>query len=233
MKQIFKTTLFLLVIFSATQANAQLRVLQVDSFSLLRDTLKYGDSVEFVYSLKNVTDSNLVFNDTLNTYIKTDLDSTRKLLDSRVIFVSQNDTIHIRTRIGITNPHFALNKVTEIVIWPEGTDDQVVFSPNFDSMKLLVYVVQTISVPEYMKNIANIHFYPNPAKDVLFIDNKSADKKIENIVVRDLQGRSIQTTYFEAGVNKLDIKDYEPGVYLLEVQFTDKSLGAYRIIKTQ
>ncbi|MGZ5243130.1 MAG: T9SS type A sorting domain-containing protein [Bacteroidia bacterium] len=232
MKNLFIALLFSLLMICANEANAQFRILKIDSSTLLRDTLQYGDSVDFVYKVKNISDSDLIFNDTIMTYIKTDLDTTPLLIDSRIVFISNAGSVEIKTRFAITSPYFINNRLTEITIWPEVEDDAA-FSPNFDSIKQLVLVVPTVSIAEEKNMLNYVRFYPNPVQDIVYLETLKPEIKIKRITLRDLQGRSIFSYNTGIARNSVDLKNYKPGVYLLEVEYSSNKTGMYRIIKTQ
>ncbi|RXM38071.1 hypothetical protein BOQ62_19290 [Chryseobacterium sp. CH21] len=58
--------------------------------------------------------------------------------------------------------------------------------------------------------------FPIPARDFLFIDSK---KKIKNINVYDFSGRKLNS--IQVFDNKIDIRDFSTGNYILKIEFSD------------
>jgi len=83
------------------------------------------------------------------------------------------------------------------------------------------------STPELIVKNDNIKLYPNPCKDKLFINSSQNIKLIE---IFDVSGKklitlkNLNTTY-----EKLNIKNYKPGIYFLKI-FTDNEITTRRII---
>ena len=60
----------------------------------------------------------------------------------------------------------------------------------------------------------DIHVYPNPATNLLTIDN--TENAIISIV--HISGKSIQTILCKENVTKVDVSEYERGLYLLQIK---------------
>lgn len=232
MKTLFKALPLLFLILVSGQANAQdFKLLKIDSFGLLRDTLRFGDSVNFVYRVTNISDSNALFEDTITTYLKTSLDTTPLQLSRAVFAIPKDGNVIINTRFKLTSPHFINNRVTEITFWPEA-NGQAAFSPTFDSVKQLVMVVTVLNVPENIYKLNNIKLYPNPVKNILHLETTNPANAVKIMTIRDLQGRIILRQPGIFGRNNLNIEAIKKGLYILEVQYADNSTENYRIIKT-
>jgi len=72
-----------------------------------------------------------------------------------------------------------------------------------------------------------ISVYPNPASDVVYINNNSGEK-IESISLGDITGRTIK--YLKNNDTKIDLQGLSKGVYILKVK-TDKGLSIQKVIK--
>lgn len=75
--------------------------------------------------------------------------------------------------------------------------------------------------------IPNLELYPNPTAEILTI---SAGIQIESILLRDIQGRTLEFREVNNNATTLDISKYSNGVYLLTINTRDKSV-VKKIIK--
>jgi hypothetical protein len=75
----------------------------------------------------------------------------------------------------------------------------------------------------------NIKVFPNPAKNTLNINCEN--KKIKNIQITDIYTKTIEIIKFKNTENYiLDISNYEPGTYFLNIEIENKNLK-YKFIK--
>jgi len=85
-----------------------------------------------------------------------------------------------------------------------------------------VFVDECLSVNNY--SIDNLTFYPNPAKDKLFITNEIL---INNLTISDLQGRVLS---LKANNNYIDVSSLSKGIYFITYQINNK-VNYYKFIK--
>ncbi len=111
-----------------------------------------------------------------------------------------------------------------ITAYPQGNADTAVFQYEIfalsnpsqkDTATVYFYVPWGAGVSEPGK--AALKLFPNPATDILNFTTASAG----NCQVLDINGRSLITTYAEAGHNKLNIAAIPAGVYFIQVNTAD------------
>lgn len=64
-------------------------------------------------------------------------------------------------------------------------------------------------------NIGSITIYPNPTSDIL---NIKTDSKINNVSVVDFAGRKVNVKLYD---NKIDVRGFPPGTYIINVETKD------------
>ncbi len=80
---------------------------------------------------------------------------------------------------------------------------------------------------ETLNSIGSISVYPNPAKDVIIVDNKSQIKVIK-VRIMNLLGKEISVVNLD---NKMiDISDLSTGVYILQLE-TEAGISNKRFVK--
>lgn len=72
----------------------------------------------------------------------------------------------------------------------------------------------TVSTPTL--NLTEIKCYPNPAKDIVTIELPSG-VAVYDVTLINSEGKVLQKEYSSAPILKLDLSDYNPGVYLIKV----------------
>jgi PKD repeat protein len=91
-----------------------------------------------------------------------------------------------------------------------------------------ISLVSTTGIENYM-SADNILVYPNPVKEVLYINLKNTGDEINKISVMDMSGREVKRiTSFEIqtasdGLLSLDVSSMSPGVYF--IQFSGKEVN--------
>ncbi|MFL9833238.1 T9SS type A sorting domain-containing protein [Chryseobacterium terrae] len=71
---------------------------------------------------------------------------------------------------------------------------------------------------------SDLNVYPNPVSDIV---NVTSDKKISNVTITDLSGKTI----LKSKDSKLNIKNFANGIYLLTVNYADGITETKKIIK--
>jgi Galactose oxidase-like, Early set domain/Secretion system C-terminal sorting domain len=64
--------------------------------------------------------------------------------------------------------------------------------------------------------------FPNPAKDILTIELQFSTKSVKNLRIFDGTGKLVKQSGFEGASYNLDISEWVPGVYFLQVNFDGK-----------
>lgn len=73
--------------------------------------------------------------------------------------------------------------------------------------------------------------YPNPASNYLVIDIKNG--KPEDIIYSftDINGRLIQSGHLKSQQKELNIQQYSPGIYFINIQQNNQLINSFRIVK--
>ena len=72
--------------------------------------------------------------------------------------------------------------------------------------------------------------YPNPTSSVLNIQSK-LNNKISEVNVYDLLGKQLLNKKIAVSITEIDMTNYSPGLYLLEVISEDNQKSIHKIIK--
>lgn len=83
-----------------------------------------------------------------------------------------------------------------------------------------------LGTSEFQNDINSIKLYPNPTKDFIIIDTKN---KIKSTSIVDFSGRRLHQ--FRLDNNKIDLRDFSKGNYILQIQFSDGSVYNKTITK--
>lgn len=127
--------------------------------------------------------------------------------------------------------HFGLRNATEIqeiqIKWPSGLIEN--FSGlNVNSIHNLTEGTGTMALNEI--NNSNFKVYPNPVKDILFIENNhKLNSKFELI---NPEGKLIQTFDLELNnKNKINISNLQKGIYFYKITESGKLIDSGKILK--
>jgi hypothetical protein len=105
--------------------------------------------------------------------------------------------------------------------------------PNANFTDVITGTVQSGRVYKFSRNamitsisqnphFSNIHLYPNPAKDKLFINNISQELNGSSVDFYDVTGQRIYSTRLS---NEIDISSFSKGLYLVKVKTADGEVG--------
>ena len=79
------------------------------------------------------------------------------------------------------------------------------------------------------QNPGNLKIWPNPVNDILLVESADIINKIN---VYAISGRKISTTTKNRqGIFEIDFSKNEPGVYLLEILYSNKSIAFQKVIR--
>jgi hypothetical protein len=80
-----------------------------------------------------------------------------------------------------------------------------------------------------------MRIYPNPAKDVLYVNVGSTTQENGVIRILDMNGRLVHTEYMPAGhqIYQLDIHELIRGMYVLHWMESGQIRGVEKIVKTR
>jgi hypothetical protein len=93
----------------------------------------------------------------------------------------------------------------------------------------------TLGIAENNSHIERIHLYPNPSSDKISLAFISKEKEIAKVIITDILGKQlmIKNANLLTGENRisLDIEQLTPGVYNLQVVFSNKKTISSKFIK--
>lgn len=226
-KQYFIFLVLLLLICKISYGQSRLEVTRAYIENL--NSLRIGDSLTFVYTLKNT--GTVKYADAIKTYLYTNLDTVPMFKNTPLAIVdtAAYDTVQLRINFPVQPPHFQPNKKSIIVIWPTGTGTTIKMD-TFVTEEIIVK--QSLSVTEQKNMLSYVRFYPNPTNGILRIERQGPDVEIKSIKIYDISGKAIHIK--NSGFNEpgLDMSDFKAGIYFLELDFTRQETRRYRIIKT-
>jgi len=115
-----------------------------------------------------------------------------------------------------------LGKVSDVLTLCQETDSIITARPLFVTGKSVVKTgIENETVPD-------IELFPNPAKDILGI---KSPKMMDFITIYDLSGRIIKTINNPTNSIKIEIESFDPGFYILEIVFSDKTKSVKGFVK--
>lgn len=109
-------------------------------------------------------------------------------------------------------------QTVKIYFWHFNSDSQLALI--LDNVKV---TQENLSVSE-TGLVSGLTTYPNPATDYVYLKSKSKITKTEAF---DFMGRKMNVKLSD---NKIDIKDWKPGVYLINITAEDK-IYSQKVIK--
>jgi len=87
-----------------------------------------------------------------------------------------------------------------------------------------IYDISTLSISDFSDEQIKLSIYPNPATTVLHIDS---NMELNKITVYNLQGQKLS----ESTSNSVNVESLANGLYLLEIENTNKDVFTKRFIK--
>lgn len=148
-----------------------------------------------------------------------------KAQEKEVISVHQN---------GIDTPaQIAISDITKITFENDGMNVNVNNSnePHFfelSGINKITFDLKPVAIePIAFNNNSELHIYPNPTKDQLFIES---ELNIEEIIIYDVYGRKCQQANETTSQQVLDVADLNTGIYFIKV-VTDNNEIVKRFVK--
>lgn len=81
-----------------------------------------------------------------------------------------------------------------------------------------------------INSISSIRLYPNPAENVIYITNIKSQEKETQILLIDISGAELLNTPTEDEIYTLDISSIKPGVYILKILQSTKTILNEKLI---
>lgn len=93
------------------------------------------------------------------------------------------------------------------------------------------YEIVTLAVSESENTEKNISLYPNPVKDVLFVDFNEEKFSNSTYQLYDAQGKLIKNGNFNQKKNELNFSMLPVSVYIIRIFSDNKMVKTFKIIK--
>lgn len=93
------------------------------------------------------------------------------------------------------------------------------------------YEILTLAVSETGSVEKNIFLYPNPVKDLLFVDFNQEPFDNASYQLFDAQGKIIKQGKFNQKKNELDLSLLPQSVYIIRIIQENKNVKAFKVIK--
>lgn len=92
------------------------------------------------------------------------------------------------------------------------------------------YEIVSLAVSE-ISGEKNISLYPNPVKDVLFVDFNEEKYANAQYILFDSQGRTLKKGIFTQKKTELDFSTLPQSVYIIQILQDSKNIKTFKIIK--
>lgn len=92
------------------------------------------------------------------------------------------------------------------------------------------YEIVSLSISEEISQ-TDILLYPNPVKDVLYVDFQDKQHQSAAYQVFDLQGRLVKEGIFGQSKSEITFRDYPRSTYIIRITQNGKFLQSFKIIK--
>lgn len=94
------------------------------------------------------------------------------------------------------------------------------------------YEIITLQTLESFQNKA-ILIYPNPVKDILYVDFNKDYIKNSNYQLFDGQGKLIKSEKISNQKSEINFSTYPTAIYILKIESDSKNIKTFKIIKKQ
>ena len=199
-------------------------------------TLDYDDDTAFNSDEDTNLDGNLANDDTDNdgipNFIDNDDDGDLVLTNVEYVFADRNNEPALLDTDGDGTPNYLDSDDDGDGVLTINEDYNGNNNPQDDD-------INSNGIPDYLDNTAlhtlenslrnAITVYPNPAANVLFVNNQSA-QAVSQIEVFNIGGSLLQKVTPQQSLEQIDVSNLAPGVYFVRVQLSAQQLN-YKFIK--
>jgi hypothetical protein len=203
------------------------------TYTGLNDTLNSGDSVNIVVTVfNNSTSQNYLDTLFFDGYVDTGGVGINvfalAVVSPALITSSSSSPFIIKMQVApqpVSGPSFRIGG-NVIVVWPRPN------GPPFttgDSLLIPVTVLDATSIGEIAADPIRINCFPNPARNLLYIQANAPNSRLASILVRDVHGRIIET--LPCNGLPVNVSQWDTGVYLLEFQFENGERRIRKVIR--
>ncbi|WP_214226643.1 T9SS type A sorting domain-containing protein [Pedobacter sp. B4-66] len=91
----------------------------------------------------------------------------------------------------------------------------------------------TMAIQNAIKNSIQFNVFPNPTSDEIFLGLKGFNGKISDTEIRlyDITGKLLVTLSLKTLTERITLKSYSPGLYILELRYQNKSIQRQKILR--
>ncbi|NOQ23944.1 MAG: T9SS type A sorting domain-containing protein [Bacteroidales bacterium] len=105
-------------------------------------------------------------------------------------------------------------------------NSDIILTQGFNQSKLTVTTInETVGLE------MNISVYPNPTSDYLSIEAITDQQKEFQINLYDLSGKLILQKDFFTGKETINMKEFQPAIYILKICTNNTDIKTYKVIK--
>ena len=199
-------------------------------------TLDYDDDTAFNSDEDTNLDGNLANDDSDNdgipNFIDNDDDGDLVLTNVEYVFADRNNEPALLDTDGDGTPNYLDGDDDGDGVLTINEDYNGNNNPQDDD-------INSNGIPDYLDNTAlhtlenslrnAITVYPNPAANVLFVNNQSG-QAVSQIEVFNIGGSLLQKVTPQQSLEQIDVSNLAPGVYFVRVQLSAQQLN-YKFIK--
>ena len=185
------------------------------------DTAHFGEKVRFDLVVENKGD--VTFNGDLDIWLDTPGGSPFKMYTVPVNLLP-GDTVSVGAWDSVMTAKYSLGN-NGVIIWPQSDEPGV---QTLDTVNMNLFIENGVSITKPIELEKRFGYSPNPATGRLNLDFKEKTSLLESVRLYDLAGRThwISTK----PVDGLDLNGFPRGLYLLEVRYSDKVRGTFKLL---
>lgn len=119
-----------------------------------------------------------------------------------------------------TSAFFAGDYATALRITVDGLDTTIVIP---------ITLQKTAGIDDRTMADPMLRIYPNPTQGLVTLESEHAQMEI--VIIRDLSGRMLKAIPCEGLSHPVDLSDFAPGLYLLQVRFQNGKTSTLKVVK--
>lgn len=229
MKKVF-FPLFLVFLSVSGTLSAQLPALRIDSLTVDNDTIDVAQGeTTFTYSYKITNVGTVPYSGSILSECIYSADPGNVWFWESVVYDSllpgQFITISNHTDNVLDAPMRYSGGENIITVWPHsGSEAQIP-----DTTTIQVWILNITSRPEPQPIENRVSVFPNPVSDLLKLNWKNSGQSLEYVRLTNLSGQEIFSSDIQ--VAEVPVGHLPPGLYLLEINYSDGLRGFFRISK--
>ena len=119
-----------------------------------------------------------------------------------------------------TSAFFAGDYATALRITVDGLDTTIVIP---------ITLQKTAGIDDRTMADPMLRIYPNPTQGLVTLESEHAQMEI--VIIRDLSGRMLKAIPCEGLSHPVNLSDFAPGLYLLQVRFQNGKTSTLKVVK--